>query len=136
MSLGNNPFSILSLVWVDSQEYCRDSPELINVLIASGNDVYTITDTYFLNWFCLSLSNLSSTWRLQNCQTDASNKVLQTDAAVKRNALRIGNSQKCTQVTFKDLLYLEEADQYRLLSEMAEGKLTVAELRKRMVSYK
>ena len=64
------------------------------------------------------------------------NKVLQIDAAVKRNALHIGNSQKCTQVTFKDLLYLEEADQYRLLSEMAEGKLTVAELWKRMVSYK
>ena len=88
--------------------------------------------SYWVLFFLKQCKFYLKTAKLSNRCFD---KVLQIDVAVINNALLIGNSQKCTQATFKDLLYLEEADQHHLLLEMAEGKLTVAELRKRMVSY-
>ena len=45
--------------------------------------------------------------------------------------IRINNAQNVTQGTFKEILYgVDEQDQYRVLSDLAEGKMTLAEWRK------
>ncbi|KAJ7386165.1 hypothetical protein OS493_010558 [Desmophyllum pertusum] len=58
-------------------------------------------------------------------------KVLEIDRKVKRRMIRINNAQNVTQGTFKEILYgVDEQDQYSVLSDLAEGKMTLAEWRK------
>ncbi|KAJ7384120.1 hypothetical protein OS493_023445 [Desmophyllum pertusum] len=58
-------------------------------------------------------------------------KVLEIDRKVKRRMIRINNAQNVTQGTFKEILYgVDEQYQYRVLSDLAEGKMTLAEWRK------
>lgn len=61
-------------------------------------------------------------------------KVLEIGSKIKANELKLGSSSKCTQSTFKEVLYnWKEEEQYSLLQGMTSGELSLTEVRKKKV---